>query len=88
MKRHEWNAAKPMWAIGTIDSYGAIRGRWSNAGSVPFHSREDGGGRKWRYNIWAGEFCEVRTREELTEEEVNLILDWLDKKGFIFHSEE
>lgn len=80
--RHEWNSSKPMWVIGTIDSYGAIRAR---SGECPMHGVGDGNGRRWRWNVWGGEFHSVMgNRNDLTGEEQVAVEDWLEKHGYIY----
>lgn len=90
VKPHEWNSSKPMWAIGTIDSYGAIRGRCSKSHHhSPMHGPEDGPGHRWRWNIWGQEFHAVLGAENaMTREELFLVRDWLDRHGYIRPSRE
>lgn len=81
--RYEWNWTKPMWVIGTIDSHGAIRGRAAHDDSM--HGPEDGPGRRWRWNVWSGEFHAVLGgRDNLTTEEAYAVEDWLEKRGYIY----
>jgi hypothetical protein len=86
-KRAIWNTTKPMWVIGTIDSYGSIVATPKKEGGM--HTNEDRKrGRCFRYNVWDREFHPVLDKARLTEEEEKLILDWLDKMGYIYHHED
>lgn len=86
LPRHQWNESKPMWVIGTIDGYGAIRGRASKSHyNSPMHSAKDGPGHRWRWNVWGQEFHSVLGAEfNLTSEESALVREWLAKKGYIY----
>ena len=84
--KHEWNKSKPMWVIGAIDSYGAIRGRAAkNPNHSPTHSAEDGPGRRWRWNVWGQDFHSVLGSDKnITPEECALVKDWLERHGYIY----
>lgn len=86
--RWKWNESKPMYVIGTIDSYGAIRARFSSKNNSPTHTAEDGPGHRWRFNIWAQDFHPVLGKQLLTQEECVMVHNWLDGKGYIYHKPE
>lgn len=82
--KHEWNESKPMWVIGTIDSYGAITARASTSRtSSPMHGIGDGNGHRWRWNVWGQDFHAVNGND-INADECLLVKDWLERKGYIY----
>lgn len=73
-----------MWVIGCIDSYGAIKARAASGGGDIMHGISESAGRRWRWNIWGQEFHSTRnpTLDKLSDEEFEIVSDWLVKKGF------
>lgn len=73
----------PMWVVGCIDSYGAIRARVVKGGESITHTPSESRGKRWRWNIWGQEFHSTRnpTLDKLSDEEYHLVTSWLERLG-------
>ncbi len=73
----------PMWAVGYIDSHGAIHCKTGDAVMHPdiLH------GRRFRFLVWGQEFHSTLGLR-IEQEDVPLVMDYLDRQGLIFHGED
>ncbi len=74
---------EPMWVIGCIDAYGAIRARVAAGHQNKLHGKEESVGKRWRWNIWGQEFYATREPllNQLSDEEIVLVESWLEHHG-------
>jgi hypothetical protein len=74
---------EPMWVVGCIDAYGSVRARVVPGDGDVMHRPDESKGKRWRFNIWANEFHATRnpTLDHLTDEEYQIVSDWLIKHG-------
>lgn len=73
-----------MWVIGCIDSNGAITARHAAGHQSIMHSPAESRGKRWRWNIWGQEYQATRNGrlDELTDDELAAVTDWLERKGY------
>ena len=71
----------PMWVVGCIDHAGEIRARVCEPFGSSMHGEAESKGKRWRWNLWAQDWGPVLGCSQLTEEELFLVSDWLEKKG-------
>jgi len=73
-----------MWVIGCIDSNGAITARHAGGGQNLMHTPSESRGKRWRWNIWGQEYQATRNGrlDELTDDELAAVTDWLERKGY------
>lgn len=79
-----YESGDPMWVVGCIDSYGGITARPVSSDGDVMHTKSESKGRRWRWNIWGQEFHCTRnpTLNRLSDEEYEIVSDWLIKKGY------
>lgn len=83
-KRGQYHPDDPMWVIGCIDSYGAITARAARGRDNIMHTPNESKGKRWRWCIWSQEYHATRnpTLDDLSEEELFAVSDWLERNGY------
>lgn len=73
----------PTWVVGCIDSYGAITARICKPGpgNSIMHGVEESRGTRWRWNIQAQEFGFTLMNEPLSDEQTQIVLNWLEHRN-------
>lgn len=84
MARKVYKPDDPMWVIGCIDAYGAIRARAVPSMGRIMHGPEESMGKRWRWNIWGQDWCATKTQDQLTDEELQIVKDWLVRRGHMY----
>ena len=71
-----------MSVVGCIDANGSIIARACK--EIGTHRPEEKKGKTWRWLVWSQEFIHVGPRpvDEMTDDEVRLVCDWLVRKGY------
>ena len=82
--RRFYQPTDPMWVIGCIDSNGSITARHAEGGKNTMHTVNESRGKRWRWSIWGQEYqSTLRGRlDELTDDELAAVTDWLERKGY------
>ena len=68
----------PIWVVGSIDSYGAIHARHAGRSENILHGVNESKGKRWRWNIPEQKFVTT----SLLEDEMILVVDWLESRGY------